>query len=169
MVQRLHGRGRPGALIRPGIGSPNRPASAAASGGGPALFEHCHLRVGGTCLCHADRVSGRAAWQAALRRAHRRPSADRPRSARCYPGGARCSQGAARRSAGEEPWCANGEGRSSACGVACVLFPPFRAGTTHVMQLGPVRIEHPAPSPRDRVEAGRRRPGRKQHPQDIRI
>src|SRR6266567_471604 len=45
------------------------------------------------------------------------------------------------------------------CGAVCALFPPFRSGATHVVQLGPVRIEHLAPAPGDRVEAARRRAG----------
>src|SRR5439155_18376985 len=38
-------------------------------------------------------------------------------------------------------------------GAVCELFPPFRSGATHVVQLGPVRIEHLAPAPGDHVEA----------------
>src|ERR1700704_84880 len=58
-------------------------------------------------------------------------------------------------------------------GAARVLLSPFRAGAAHIVKLGPVRVEQrrpqPAPPPSGRVQAARRRRGRKQHSRDVRI
>ena len=53
--------------------------------------------------------------------------------------------------------------------LARMLLAPFRAGPPHIVQLGPVWIPQPAPSPSDRVQGARRPMGRKQHSRDIRI
>ena len=54
-----------------------------------------------------------------------------------------------------------------------VLFSPFRAGTAHVMEFWPVRVEEIRPQrrPRARRHPGivRRMPGGKQHSQDVRF
>jgi hypothetical protein len=50
-----------------------------------------------------------------------------------------------------------------------VFLAPFRTGTAHIVQFGPIGIEQFAPSPSNCVEAARRRVAGEQNPQDIRI
>jgi hypothetical protein len=64
------------------------------------------------------------------------------------------------------------EAPSSWIGRAPMLLSPFRPGTTHVMELGPVQIGHraqPAPPSGDQVDAAVWRRDRKQHSRHVRI
>ena len=57
--------------------------------------------------------------------------------------------------------------------TAPVLFSPFRAGATHVVQLGLIWIEQrgrqPAPAPRGHTENAAECRGREQHSGNIRV